>query len=141
MSAEIQKSCTPVPLQVRGDERGSLVAIESGRDIPFEIARAYYVFETKAGVGRGFHAHHALTQFAIAVSGACTMVLDDGRERIEKRLDSPALGLNIPPMIWHEMIDFTPDCVLLVLADAHYDESDYIRDYDGFLEAVGARRS
>jgi dTDP-4-dehydrorhamnose 3,5-epimerase-like enzyme len=138
MSAEIHDGRRAVPLQVRGDERGSLVAIESGRDVPFDIARAYYMFGTTPGASRGFHAHLALQQFAIAVAGACTMVLDDGRDRIEIRLDSPAAGLFIPPMTWREMTDFTPDCVLLVLADAHYDESDYVRDYDDFLELVGA---
>jgi hypothetical protein len=141
MSAEIQKSCTPRPLRVSSDDRGSLIAIEGGRDVPFEIARAYYLFGTQVGVSRGFHAHRELRQFAVAVAGGCTMILDDGRDRVQVRLDSPASGLLIPPMTWREMIDFTPDCVLLVLADAHYDESDYIRDYDGFLEAVGARRS
>ena len=141
MPPEIHEGRTAVSLQVRGDARGSLVAIESGRDVPFDIARAYYVFGTTPGASRGFHAHLALTQFAIAVAGACTMILDDGRDRIQVRLDSPAAGLLIPPMTWREMTDFTPDCVLLVLADAYYDESDYIRDYDDFLEVVGGKQS
>ena len=122
---------------MRGDERGSLIAIEGGANVPFQIARVYYVFGTKAGVDRGFHAHLELQQLAVCVSGSCTMVLDDGKQRVEVRLDSPTLALTIPPMIWHEMRDFSPDCVLMVLADAPYEESDYIRDYDAFLSVAG----
>ena len=75
------------------------------------------MFDTKAGVSRGFHAHHALRQFLVAVSGSCTLVLDDGTSRDEVRLDNPALGLRIDGLVWREMRDFSPDCVLMVLAD------------------------
>lgn len=126
------------PLAVRGDERGSLVAIESMRDVPFDIARVYYIFGTQAGVDRGFHAHRDLRQFAVAVSGSCTIILDDGRTRQAMRLDDPSIGLTIDGLLWREMTDFSPDCVLLVFADAIYDESDYIRDYQQFLELVQA---
>jgi hypothetical protein len=126
-------------LTVRGDARGSLVALEGGRDLPFAIARVYYVFGTTAGVDRGRHAHHHLRQLAVAVAGSCTMLLDDGRQRVSVRLDNPATGLTMGPMIWREMTDFSPDCVLLVLADAVYDEADYMRDYDDFL-AIAAFR-
>ena len=122
---------------VRGDERGLLIALESGQDTPFDISRVYYVYGTQPGVERGFHAHRRLQQLAVPVSGGCTMVLDDGRERSEIRLDPPEIGLTLPPMVWHEMRDFTPDCVLMVLADAAYDEADYIRDYQAFRTAVG----
>ena len=128
--------CTLISLAVRGDDRGSLIAIEAGRDVPFEIARVYYVFGTRPGVDRGFHAHHALRQLLIAVSGSCTIRLDDGHRREEVRLDLPSVGLSISGLVWREMSDFSPDCVLLVLADAAYDESDYIRDHRQFLEAV-----
>lgn len=117
-----------------GDERGSLVALEAQENIPFDIARVYYIFGTKPGVERGFHAHKALQQVAVAVSGACTMLFDDGRERSEVRLDSPSKGVFIGNLVWREMKDFTEDCVLLVLADRHYDESDYLRDYSEFRE-------
>ena len=128
--------CRLIPLTVKGDERGSLVALETDRDVPFTIERVYYLFGTKPGVARGFHAHRKLRQLAIAVSGACTMLLDDGEERQELRLASPDVALTIPPMVWHEMRDFSPDCVLMVLADAPYDEADYIRDYDEFRAAL-----
>ena len=136
---DLLPGCRLVPLTVRGDERGSLVAIEGGRDLPFAIARVYYVFGTTAGVDRGCHAHFQLRQLAIAVAGSCTMLLDDGLERLSVRLDDPAVGLTMGPMIWREMTDFSPDCVLMVLADAIYDEADYIRDYDSFLALVASR--
>ena len=137
MSATMSKhgleACELVSLEVRGDDRGSLIALE-GRSthVPFDIARVYYVFATATGIKRGFHAHQALHQVAVAVSGSCTMHFDDGREKRAVRLDRPDVAVTIPPMVWHEMHDFSADCVLLVLAAAKYDEADYIRDYDLF---------
>lgn len=125
-----------IDLPVLGDDRGSLVAIEASDTIPFEVQRVYYIFNTKSGVARGFHAHHQLQQLAVCVSGKCRMVLDDGQTTEEAWLDSPNKGLLIGDMIWREMHDFSDDCVLLVLASEHYDESDYIRDYDEFLKVV-----
>lgn len=130
--------CEWISLTVKGDERGSLVAIEQQRQIPFEIARAYYLFATQPGVVRGLHAHRALTQFAVAVNGSCQILLDDGIERQTVSLNDPALGLLLPPMVWHEMSDFSADCVLLVLAGEPYDEADYIRDYDQFRRLAAA---
>lgn len=116
-----------------GDDRGSLVALEGEKTVPFPIKRVYYLFGTKPGIARGFHAHHKLQQVAVCVTGRCRMVLDDGRQREEVWLDSPTQGLLIGDMVWREMHDFSPDCVLLVLASEHYDESDYIRNYEEFL--------
>ena len=134
MQDRLPDGCTLVPLTARGDERGSLIAIEESRDVPFAIARVYYLFGTREEVTRGLHAHRSLRQFAVAVRGSCTMLLDDGNLRGTLRLDDPTVGLMLPPMVWHEMSDFSEDCVLMVLADAPYDEADYIRDYDRFLE-------
>ena len=133
------KGCALVGLSPMGDDRGTLIAIEAGRQIPFGVKRVYYVFDTKPGVSRGFHAHHALRQFLVAVSGSCTLALDDGNSRDEVLLDNPALGLQIDGLVWREMRDFSPNCVLMVLADAPYDETDYIRDYDEFVAAAEAR--
>ncbi|NLY17053.1 MAG: WxcM-like domain-containing protein [Gammaproteobacteria bacterium] len=119
-----------------GDDRGSLVALEANVTVPFEIKRVYYIFGTKQGVSRGFHAHKNLKQVAVCVTGKCRFVLDDGQTRQEAWLDSPTKGLLIEDLVWREMHDFSEDCVLLVLASEHYDESDYIRDYDEFLKAV-----
>ncbi|ATL99215.1 FdtA/QdtA family cupin domain-containing protein [Aeromonas bestiarum] len=124
-----------IPLQTHGDERGSLVALEEGKNIPFEIKRVYYMFKTNQGVRRGFHAHRTLKQVAIAVRGSCRFLLDDGRERVEILLDNPAQGLLIESFMWREMYDFSDDCVLMVLADQLYDENDYVRDYQVFIEA------
>jgi RimJ/RimL family protein N-acetyltransferase len=121
---------------IRGDNRGSLIALECGKEIPFAVRRAYYIFGTSMGVARGYHAHKALSQICIAVAGSCRMILDDGTGRSEVMLDRPDKGLLIRSNIWREMHDFSEDCVLLVLADSIYDESDYIRDYDHFLEFV-----
>lgn len=119
-----------------GDDRGSLVALEAEKTVPFEIKRVYYIFGTQQGVARGFHAHHNLKQVAVCVTGKCRMVLDDGVTREEAWLDSPIKGMPIDPMVWHEMHDFSEDCVLLVLASEHYDEADYIRDYEEFLRCL-----
>ncbi|WPO98871.1 FdtA/QdtA family cupin domain-containing protein [Pseudomonas sp. HR96] len=123
-----------------GDERGNLVALEQDRTIPFEVKRVYYIYRTQPGVSRGFHAHKDLKQAAVCVAGKCRMVLDDGKQREETWLDNPARGLLIESGIWREMHDFSPDCVLLVLANRLYDESDYIRNYDEFLAMTEAMK-
>lgn len=117
-----------------GDDRGSLVALESHQSIPFDIKRVYYIFGTQKGVSRGFHAHKQLKQVAVCVTGQCRMVLDNGITREEIWLDSATKGILIEDMVWREMHDFSEDCVLLVLASELYDESDYIRDYTHFKE-------
>jgi len=119
-----------------GDERGALIVVEQLKNIPFEIKRVYYMFDTLEGVRRGFHAHKKLRQLAIPVKGKCTFLMDDGLQKREVILDNPSQGLMIEPMVWHEMYDYSPDCVLMVLADDFYDESDYIRDYDTFVKKV-----
>ncbi|WP_415062038.1 sugar 3,4-ketoisomerase [Bdellovibrio sp.] len=119
-----------------GDHRGSLVAIEGARSLPFEIRRIYYIYGNTDCVRRGFHAHKNLKQVAIAVSGSCKFLLDNGSDKAVVELNSPDRGLLIEGHIWREMYDFTPDCVLLVLADQVFDESDYIRNYSEFLSFV-----
>ena len=119
-----------------GDDRGSLIALEEHHNAPFDIKRVYYIFGTKEGVRRGFHAHKDLKQIAICVSGSCMFHLDDGKEKQEVLLDTPNKGLLIEGLIWREMYDFSPDCVLVVLASEHYDESDYVREYDMFMDLV-----
>lgn len=120
-----------------GDERGHLVALESDKGaVPFTIKRVYYLFDTKQGVSRGYHAHKNLRQVAICVKGSCRFVLDNGTKREEVVLDSSTKGILIESMVWREMYDFSEDCVLLVLASELYDESDYIRDYQKFTGEV-----
>ena len=119
-----------------GDERGSLVVVEGNKLVPFDIKRVYYIFGTEQGVSRGFHAHKELKQVAVCVTGRCRMLLDNGVKKENVWLDSASKGVLIEEMIWHEMHEFSNDCVLLVLASGHYDESDYIRKYDEFLAKV-----
>jgi len=117
-----------------GDERGSLVALEEIKSVPFSIKRLYYIFGTKKGVIRGLHAHKALKQVMLCVTGYCRVKLDDGISSESVCLDSPTEGLYVEGLIWREMYDFSPDCVLLVIASEHYDEDDYIRNYNDFIK-------
>ncbi|MGI0116920.1 dTDP-4-dehydrorhamnose 3,5-epimerase [Zooshikella sp. RANM57] len=121
---------------VIGDDRGSLIALEKRKEIPFDIKRVYYIYDTKKGVSRGFHAHRKLEQVIICLSGKCSLILDDGIKRKKVDLESPNVGLYIRNMIWREMHDFSSDCVLMVLASEHYNESDYIRDYSCFIKEI-----
>jgi dTDP-4-dehydrorhamnose 3,5-epimerase-like enzyme len=126
-----------VEFPVKGDDLGWLVAIEGNKNIPFAVQRVYYIFGTRAGVRRGNHAHHKLRQLMVCIAGSCKVLLDDGKQREEVLLDSNARGLFIDPMVWHEMFEFSGDCVLLVLADGWYDVADYIRDYGAFKALCG----
>ena len=123
-----------IDFKVLGDERGSLVALEGNRNIPFDIKRVYYIFGTEANTPRGFHAHKELRQVAICVKGSCQIVMDDGKEKECVTLNTPSTGIFIDTMQWHEMHNFSEDCVLMVLANDYYHESDYIRNYQEFIE-------
>jgi dTDP-4-dehydrorhamnose 3,5-epimerase-like enzyme len=123
-----------IDFKVLGDERGQLVALEQHKNIPFNVRRVYYLFDTKLDVSRGFHAHKNLQQVAVCLAGKCRMRLDNGFDKENIWLDSPNKGLFIDKMIWREMHNFSEDCILLVLASNHYDEDDYIRDYQEFIE-------
>jgi dTDP-4-dehydrorhamnose 3,5-epimerase-like enzyme len=125
-----------IEMNVHGDARGKLVSLESMKDIPFEIKRVYYMFDTLPNESRGFHAHKDLEQVIIAMDGACRFVLDDGKSQEEVLLNRPDVGLYIGKNMWREMHDFSYGCKLVVLASEYYDENEYIRDYDTFLESV-----
>lgn len=119
-----------------GDDRGQLIAIEEQKDLPFDIKRVYYIYDTLPGVRRGYHAHQNLQQILVCVSGSCKIHLDDGHDTAEVVLDNPTKGLYISNDMWREMYDFVPGTVLLVLASEYYDEADYIRNYEDFLKLV-----
>lgn len=123
--------------QQHGDDRGMLVALEEFRDIPFEIKRVYYMYDTKEGVRRGFHAHKSLEQILICIHGSCKILLDNGNEKKIVSLERPYEGLYVANSMWREMYDFSTDAVLMVLASEIYEEEDYIRDYDEFLKFIG----
>lgn len=118
------------------DMRGTLSAGEYDRQLPFITKRYFIVFDVSTKEVRGEHAHKALHQFLVCVTGACAVVVDDGRSRCEIVLDRPNIGVHIPPLIWATQYKFSPDAVLLALASEVYDADDYIRDYDKFLAAV-----
>ena len=122
--------------KVLGDHRGQLVALEANRQIPFDVKRVFYIYGTLDGIPRGNHSHYKTKQFLIAVNGSCKVTLDNGKEKETFDLNKPNLGLFQDALIWGSMHDFSSDCVLMVLADEYYDVSDYITDYDKFLEVV-----
>lgn len=122
-----------------GDDRGQLIAIEERKDLPFSIKRVYYIYDTLPDVRRGFHAHRNLQQILICVSGSCKIHLDDGHSTAEVTLDKPSEGLYISNDTWREMYDFSQGAVLLVLASEHYDEADYIRNYDDFIRMIQSK--
>lgn len=122
--------------QPHGDDRGQLVALEEFNDIPFQIKRVYYIYDTAPGVIRGFHAHKNLQQILICIHGSCKIKLDNGCEKKIVPLEKPYEGLYVSSNMWREMYDFSSDAVLLVLASELYDEADYIRDYHEFLQYV-----
>lgn len=122
--------------EVLGDNRGKLIAIESGENVPFEIKRVFYIFGTKENISRGQHSHYKTKQYLIAVNGSCKVTLDDGKRETTYHLKEPNFGLLQNELVWGTMHDFSSDCVLLVLASEHYDENDYIRDYRKFLQQV-----
>jgi dTDP-4-dehydrorhamnose 3,5-epimerase-like enzyme len=121
-----------INLKVFSDTRGSLVSLEQYKNIPFNIKRVYYIFDTKKDMPRGFHAHKKLKQILICVKGSCKIKVDDGKNIKIFDLLRPNEGLYIGTMVWREMLDFSKDCVLFVLASQYYDPKEYIKDYDRF---------
>ncbi len=132
-------NCALVKFKEVRDKYGHLTPIEGKVDIPFEIKRVYYISKVEQGVTRGFHSHRKLHQVLICLNGSVKIRLKnlDSEEVVE--LNEPSLGLYIGPYIWREMFDFTEGSVLLVLASEYYDEDDYIRNYDYYLEEAKKR--
>lgn len=116
-----------------GDQRGNLVVIEGdGADIPFDIRRVFYIYGSDSEVVRGQHANRETEFLLVNVSGTSKVKVDNGKESRVIELNRPRMGLYLPPMVWKDMYDFSPDSVLLVLASRHYDASEYIRDYQEY---------
>lgn len=133
------KKYSLINFEIHGDSKGKLVALENGDNIPFNVKRVYYIFNTQPDITRGCHAHRNLEQVIVCVSGSCDFILDDGEYREIIHLDAPNKGLYTGSNIWREFTNFSSDCIVLVLASDYYDENDYIRDYGRFLELVGER--
>lgn len=126
-----------INLNVYGDSRGKLISLESKKNLPFEIKRVYYIFDTLPNQERGKHAHKNLEQLIIAMDGACQFVLDDGKSTETVWLNRPDVGLYIGKNMWREMRNFSYGCKLMVLASDFYSEDEYIRDYSIFKKTIG----
>ena len=125
-----------INLKIHGDNRGKLISLEGNRDVPFEIKRVYWIFDTLPNEDRGMHAHKNMEQIIVAMDGACQFVLDDGEKRESILLNRPDVGLYIGKNMWREMKNFSYGCKLMVLASDYYDEKEYIRNYDEFLREI-----
>ena len=131
------ENCKLIELPRIHDPRGNLTFIEGGNHIPFDIQRVYYLYDVPGGAERGGHAHKALRQLIIAMSGSFDVLLDDGKEKRRFHLNRSYVGLYVCPMIWRELDNFSSGSVCMVLASNYYDEDDYYRDYVKFITARG----
>lgn len=134
------EQCRVIDLPVHHDRRGNLTAIEGGVEVPFDIRRVYYLYDVPGGAERGGHAHKGLHQLIIAMSGSFDIELDDGVTKQRFHLNRSYRGLYVCPMIWRAIDNFSSGSVLMVLASNSYDEADYYRDYDEFLQAAKGQR-
>jgi hypothetical protein len=132
-------NCRIINLPKIADPRGNLTFVEAGAHIPFAIERVYYLYDVPGGSERGGHAHKALHQLVIAMSGSFDVVLADGRNRQRFHLNRSYYGLYVCPMIWRELDNFSSGSVCLVLASNRYDEADYYRDYYAYLADLAAK--
>ncbi len=124
----------PVTFKILGDERGHLIVLENGHNVPFDVRRVFYIYGTEVGVVRGKHAHKKSKQLLVCVAGCCDIYCEWQGRKETYRLDAPDKGLLVEGMVWHNMLNFSPGCVLMVMADNYYDENDYIRNYEDFLK-------
>lgn len=122
------------------DPRGNLTFIEGGSHIPFDIRRVFYLYDVPTGEDRGAHAHKELHQFLVCLSGSFDVLINDGISEDIIHLNRPWVGLHIPPMIWAAEVNFDPGSVCLVMASLPFNEADYYRNYDDFLQARGVTR-
>ncbi len=125
-----------VELPKIAEPRGNLTFVEGGNHIPFDIKRVYYLYDVPGGAERGGHAHKELRQLIIAMSGSFDVVLDDGTEKKRFHLNRSYYGLYVPTMLWRELDNFSSGAVCMVLASNKYDEADYYREYNDYLEVA-----
>ena len=126
--------CRLVPLHHVQRREGNITVVEAMNNVPFEIARVYYLYDIPGGIARGGHGHRQLEQIMVAVMGSFDVVFDDGERKKTMTLNRGYHGILIPRMIWRELQNFSSGAVCLVLASLPYDEGDYFRDYEEFLE-------
>lgn len=116
------------------DRKGNITVIENRKELPFDVERVYYLYDVPGGEARGAHGHKELRQLIVAVSGSFDITIDDGEVKRTITLNRPYQGLMIVPGIWRDINNFSSGAICLVLASHKYDENDYIRDYNEFLE-------
>lgn len=134
------EDCRLIELPKVADRRGNLTFIETGRHLPFDFQRVYYLYDVPGGAVRGGHALKTTEQFIIAASGSFDVVLGDGAETRRFHLHRSYYGLYVPPMTWREIDNFSSGSVCLALVSSLYDPDDYIRDFDRYRQVVGAHR-
>ena len=137
----VTEQCKVLNFADKGDARGKLVVVEGAKDIPFEIKRVFYIYGSDSEVVRGQHANRNSEFVLINVSGTSKVRVDNGFEEDIIELNRPRMGLYLPTMLWKDMYEFSADSVLLVLANTHYDGSEYIRDYDAYLQEMGVTKA
>ena len=130
------EECKLIEFTQKGDERGHLVIVEGNQDIPFDIKRVFSIYGSDKNVVRGKHANYRTEFMLINVAGTSKVRVDDGTSEKVFELNRPHMGIYLPKLVWKDMYDFSEDSVLLVLASEHYDASEYIRDYDSYLEVM-----
>lgn len=126
--------CSIFQLPKIENRAGNITPIHNQTEIPFKIKRIFYLYDIPGGESRGAHAHKECHQFLISASGSFEVFLDDGKTKRLFQLNRPNLGLHIPPGIWASQINFSSGAICLVMASHKYDEMDYIRNYDDFLD-------
>jgi dTDP-4-dehydrorhamnose 3,5-epimerase-like enzyme len=124
--------CNMVHLPKIHNQAGNITALENRQNIPFDVKRVYYLYDVPGGAERGGHGHKRLEQFILALSGSFDVLIDDGTNKKVVHLDRPYIGLHIVPGIWRELLNFSSGAICLVLASEKYDETDYLREYEGY---------
>ena len=129
--------CYIITLDKHHHANGNLTAVNNGVELPFNIERTFYIYDVPGGAERGGHSHYTCHEFIIAISGSFDVTVDDGKEKHTYTLNRPFQGLLVVPGIWRTLQNFSSGSVCLALASHHFDEEDYVRDYNEFLKLKG----
>ena len=131
------KDCRIITLKKHHHANGNLTAVNNGEELPFELKRTFYIYDVPGGAERGGHSHYTCHEFIIAISGSFDVTVDDGNDKYTFTLNRPNQGLLVAPGIWRTLQNFSSGSVCLALASHHFDEKDYVREYDHFLQLKG----
>ncbi len=128
--------CKLINLKKRLDNRGNIIILENNKEIPFDINRIFYIYGVEKDIVRGNHANLESKMVFICINGSCKIDIDNGNKKKEFLLNSPDIALFADKLTWKKMLDFTPDCILLIITNTFYNPDDYITDYNRFLEII-----